>query len=273
MIALLLVGLTVLACLLLARHYRQRTFSDPTCAQCDYIVVGLPGCTCPECGADLSRSGAVRPPRQRKLMHRGILFVVVALFTIVATSILTPIIVRHLPVFSAYYQRVDLVPKSGAFVNVSILHSEDGFEPTPLGVIKIVIDPPSRVLAIIEVDPKTMMAKYPGIGWKPSAGTFSASVIRTVFATTGISAGPTSPEANDIVNGVNGIIQRMPLSWGTSWSSVGGWSRTTRYTPRWYWTACYSAFAAIGLATFLWLARRRRISSIEPVPAQSSRAA
>ena len=46
----------------LARRSRSRVFWEDRCAGCGYIVQGLPGHVCPECGADLRRAGAVLPP-------------------------------------------------------------------------------------------------------------------------------------------------------------------------------------------------------------------
>jgi hypothetical protein len=46
----------------LAVRSRSRVFWEDRCAACGYIVQGLPGHVCPECGADLRRAGAVLPP-------------------------------------------------------------------------------------------------------------------------------------------------------------------------------------------------------------------
>jgi hypothetical protein len=59
-ITVLLVSLGLAARWLTARSRPQVTWED-RCAGCGYIVVGLPEAVCPECGADLSRPGAVRP--------------------------------------------------------------------------------------------------------------------------------------------------------------------------------------------------------------------
>jgi hypothetical protein len=53
-----LVGLGV-AGVFLMRRGRKIGGGEPRCAGCGYIVVGLPAPKCPECGADLSRPGAV----------------------------------------------------------------------------------------------------------------------------------------------------------------------------------------------------------------------
>src|SRR5262249_42201348 len=157
-----LLGLIVLAIALIVRHIRQPTNDEPVCAKCEYIVHSLPGNICPECGADLSAPGAIRQPRERRPMPRGVLFLIVTIFTACVAIIATPFIVDRLPTFISHYERVDLVPASGAFVTVYMYHLDDGFWPAPVGTVKVVIDPPSRVLAIIEVDPKSMTARYPG---------------------------------------------------------------------------------------------------------------
>lgn len=46
------------ACLWLPRG-RKAGYVEPRCASCAYIVHGLPAPTCPECGADLSKPGAI----------------------------------------------------------------------------------------------------------------------------------------------------------------------------------------------------------------------
>jgi hypothetical protein len=50
----------VLAVRWLAGRVRSRVTWEDRCARCEYIVVGLAGDVCPECGADLCRPGAVR---------------------------------------------------------------------------------------------------------------------------------------------------------------------------------------------------------------------
>ncbi|HEY7115998.1 MAG TPA: hypothetical protein VH475_05410 [Tepidisphaeraceae bacterium] len=49
--------------------------TDPTCVACGYIVTGLPGTTCPECGADLTRPDAILQPRAVPPLPRGWLIV------------------------------------------------------------------------------------------------------------------------------------------------------------------------------------------------------
>src|ERR1700722_12836682 len=53
-----LIGLGVAGVFLMFRG-RKIGGVEPRCAGCGYIVVGLPAPKCPECGADLSRPGAV----------------------------------------------------------------------------------------------------------------------------------------------------------------------------------------------------------------------
>jgi hypothetical protein len=53
-----------------ARRSRYAVADADTCARCGYIVHGLPSATCPECGSDLSRPGAVRPRGWRTTMPR-----------------------------------------------------------------------------------------------------------------------------------------------------------------------------------------------------------
>src|SRR4051794_365747 len=40
--------------------------TEPTCAQCGYVVLGLQSGNCPECGSDLAQPGAVVPPGKHK---------------------------------------------------------------------------------------------------------------------------------------------------------------------------------------------------------------
>lgn len=37
--------------------------AEPRCGRCGYIVIGLPGHVCPECGGDLHAVGVYRPIR------------------------------------------------------------------------------------------------------------------------------------------------------------------------------------------------------------------
>jgi hypothetical protein len=54
----------ILSLVVVERRRRRRNLpppsADPTCSRCGYVVLGLPGTICPECGADLASSGVVR---------------------------------------------------------------------------------------------------------------------------------------------------------------------------------------------------------------------
>ena len=56
-------GVIAVALRWLVARSRAKIVLDPTCVRCGYITAGLPGSICPECGADLSRAGAVLRPR------------------------------------------------------------------------------------------------------------------------------------------------------------------------------------------------------------------
>ena len=56
-------GLIAVTLRWLVARSQARIVLDHICAACGYIVRGLPGMTCPECGADLSRPGGVLTPR------------------------------------------------------------------------------------------------------------------------------------------------------------------------------------------------------------------
>ena len=47
----------------LSRRRRTVEFIEGVCGRCGYSLQGLPGTTCPECGADTSRVGTRRPLR------------------------------------------------------------------------------------------------------------------------------------------------------------------------------------------------------------------
>lgn len=56
-------GLIAVTLRWLVARSQARIVLDHTCASCGYIVRGLPGVTCPECGADLSQPAGVLVPR------------------------------------------------------------------------------------------------------------------------------------------------------------------------------------------------------------------
>jgi hypothetical protein len=58
---------------IVARSVRRPAAADaehPTCGRCDYIVRGIEGFICPECGGDLREVGII-PPGGRKPMGRA----------------------------------------------------------------------------------------------------------------------------------------------------------------------------------------------------------
>lgn len=65
----LLCGLFAVFMVVLVLRTRRRTpvVSEPSCGRCGYCVRGIPGLTCPECGADLREVGIVTPGMRRGL--------------------------------------------------------------------------------------------------------------------------------------------------------------------------------------------------------------
>ena len=59
----------VIGVLAAERRRRKRNVSapsaEPTCPTCGYVVIGLAGNVCPECGSDLSSIGVIRPDANR----------------------------------------------------------------------------------------------------------------------------------------------------------------------------------------------------------------
>jgi len=89
------------ACLLWLPRGRARVGTEPRCAACDYIVHGLPGPICPECGSDLSKPGAILtggplPPGRVVRSVGWTLFCALAIF-IPLTFIWTGLVVPRLP--------------------------------------------------------------------------------------------------------------------------------------------------------------------------------
>ena len=99
--------------------------AEPRCATCGYIVIGLPEPTCPECGADLQRPGAVltggrRPPGR---IVRSIAWSAFCVFAVaVPISAIWP---RYVEPLVPRLRDVSIVltfaqPKSGAYRSIEL---------------------------------------------------------------------------------------------------------------------------------------------------------
>ncbi len=70
----------------------------PRCGQCGYIVHGLPGSICPECGSDLTVVGLLAPNLRKNLRTAGIMLVWTVIAAILGPAIwhaAQPVLPRH----------------------------------------------------------------------------------------------------------------------------------------------------------------------------------
>lgn len=240
------------------RRRSGKAIAEPTCARCEYVVRGLPSETCPECGADLSIAGAIVPPGTREPTHLALLALLALGIVAPLAWLATPTIVRLLPTQHSQGEMLELTPASRVFVGVDIFHEGFGFFPGP-GTIKLVLDPPSRVNAIMEVDPTAARCRYPGQNWKTVETPFDANAILAMMRTTGIDTSHAAAiedagRMESIVRDIsNGRIPQPRAGWSAS--HVNRWSRG--YRPAWYWVGSFAAWTFVGIQLFRFCVRRR----------------
>jgi hypothetical protein len=146
---------------------------------------------------------------------------------------------------------MELSPKSKAFVDVRFSH--DGFGWEPVGVIKMVLDPPSRINAIMEIDPTAARCRYPSTNWKKIETEFDLDAILDMMRTTGIDPGDPNAiaDAKEMEQIVRDIAAGKSTVFGPVWSSthVNRWVTASR--PKWYVAATYGAWAIVALIVIL----------------------
>lgn len=119
-----------------------RSFAEPRCRRCGYIVRGLPGHICPECGSDLRRIGIIRRgarvPLPRPLRLAGwSAFVFLAVF--VPASVCWSSIEDYLPLVHEEHYSQGFSPGSGAYRDLEFVYDTRnyGHEVAPPTVVTI----------------------------------------------------------------------------------------------------------------------------------------
>ena len=121
-VALVWIGI-VIGVLEVERRRRRRNLpapsAEPTCPTCGYLVVGLPGKVCPECGSDLASVGVVRRDDHRtSRVARVTLWTI--LFALPAFLVWREVRPR-LPVLTAYtVTQTFSGPASGAYRSIEV---------------------------------------------------------------------------------------------------------------------------------------------------------
>jgi hypothetical protein len=129
LVPLLLLGIASALCVIWLVVRGRRTVTDACCGRCGYLVAGLPGSVCPECGSDLFAVG-IRMPSERPAMPRPLRAV---LFTLVFAAIVWLILPIIMPILPSWYSGASQVemayPRSQNYHSVSALASGEGWSP------------------------------------------------------------------------------------------------------------------------------------------------
>jgi hypothetical protein len=157
---------------------------------------------------------------------------------------------------------LELAPRSGAFVQVDIFDAGFGYFPKPK-VVKLVLDPPSRITAVMEVNLTGMSCNYPSENWQRANAPFDSNALLDMMNTTGID--PARPEAiadaNEIARIVTAIaagkqstitLEHTDARWRST--HINRWQRANR--PRWHVAIPYICWLIVTLAIFAWWRRR-----------------
>ena len=107
---------------MIRRFLLARRITEPGCGRCGYAVRGLPGATCPECGADLAVVGILQPAPSRS-REWGTLAWIVAWLAVVVTlaRIGNDVLLRFTPGDVTNHRAYQLLPKSAQYSQVTLV--------------------------------------------------------------------------------------------------------------------------------------------------------
>jgi hypothetical protein len=108
---------------------RRGGVSDDSCGRCGYLVVGLTGSICPECGGDLFQVG-VRRPGDVKPMSRFLRGLIFTLLYIATIPIVFPLIAPMLPRWYSGASSLEMSsPISQNYYSLTAIASGAGWSP------------------------------------------------------------------------------------------------------------------------------------------------
>lgn len=276
--ALALVGLVILG----YRLARGPRVEQPSCANCRYAVVGLPGHICPECGSDLRVVGILQPGSIRPMGRLGWLIVWTCLLPLPAFIVSSVLIARVQP-WTVTSQRLTLgMPGSRAFLSLQMISPSTGAMPATAG-------PQDLLVTLNALDGSKhdllVSARNDLVTWTDLAGTsirhegpLTKEVLTDWMKSLGIDAesDAVSYEIGQIVQNLGAIgkpVPGMPAGLGVrggvsitnlgskGFSSVSSGSSSTSRMPPHLWTKAIAGSAGawlLGVLLILFLARPRR---------------
>ena len=124
----LLLGATALL-VLIWRRMRRGNVVDASCGHCGYLVVGLTGPICPECGSNLSEVG-IRLPGDVRPMPRLLRGLIFTLLYVALIALIFPLIAPILPRWYSIASSLEMsYPVSRDYHSVSAIASGSGWSP------------------------------------------------------------------------------------------------------------------------------------------------
>jgi hypothetical protein len=243
----------------LAARARSRIAWEDRCAKCDYIVHGLPGAVCPECGADLRRPGAVRPPGITPARLGG--DAVVACWTIAFGLAYWPIeagwLGRADPIAVLEASRQLLHPESGAYESFHGEFKGEAYRGSlTTGVIELTLFRNGGYRARLTIDPITWAYRSSeGDVHLGGAGGFDRHALERWVAGYGVDV--SDARVSEELTGVADTVRRNCLTWGLppGFSQGSGSSSQLLRTANWVLVTRWS-IGLIWLAGATWLWRR-----------------
>jgi hypothetical protein len=135
---------------------RFRGVKEASCAQCGYLVTGLPGFICPECGSDL-RDGGIRLPGERRPMPRWLGVIIHTLLFMALVLFVWPSVERMLPRWYSGVSWVEMgLPPSEEYEKVVVIVSGGGWSP------QIKFDEIKLTIVPLHGDERRLVVKDPG---------------------------------------------------------------------------------------------------------------
>jgi hypothetical protein len=256
----------------LALRSRARVFWEDRCAACGYIVRGLPGHVCPECGADLRPPGSIIPAGVRAgLADTWLFFAWTATFGLVYAAVEGMWLSRADEVVIVDVSGTYDHPIVGDYDGFSVTYQGKTYRGKPVsGRIDLTLRLRGGNTARMVVDPTTW-SYHTTDGKIPLAGPsgFGSEVLAQWLTAYGVD--PSAPKARAPLNGLERTLRDWSV--GRAWSGPTGFpsslvNSATRPRPTHAVQAVRigSAVTWIVIAAWLVLRSRHALSSPSGLP-------
>jgi hypothetical protein len=217
------VGIVLVVSRALAKPRGAAHADEPTCGQCGYIVRGIEGWICPECGGDLREVGII-PPGGRRRMSNAARLVVWTLIVFPPLLLLASLLSRSFaPMWAvAQQQRVIFVQSPSLFTTVraqlegrKLVWGRPAYSMNvPYQTLTLTLNSGKPTDHVI-VDLATTTGTFTDAAGKPVSGAFNAGLIATWLSANGFAGSfDLDVRSADVMNAVAEMTSGSPRAGG-----------------------------------------------------------